>query len=118
MAEGTSEYADALLAVATELGLTLAAPAAALLTARQHVEPHNRPWLAQLSEAARAVVVDLDADGARDAGLLCAASGNPDAHPALAHAALVGIQRSWPVVTTVPDSVLALSSDVRTETIP
>jgi hypothetical protein len=118
IAGGTSDYADALLAVATELGLTLAVPAASLLAAWQQVSPGDRVWLAGLTDAATVVVVNLDADDARDAGLLAAASGLDNVGADAAHAALTGLRRAWSVVTKVPGDVGALSPEVRTETIP
>lgn len=77
-----------------------------------------RPWLELLTEAATVVVVPLDDEAARDAGLLAALSGHPDTHSAACHAALVGIRRGWPVVTARPEVIQALSGEVRTETIP
>jgi hypothetical protein len=118
MAVGNSPYAQALLDVATQHNIPLALPATALQAVWQAVEPEHWPWLELLSDAATVVVVPLDDEAARDAGLLAALSGHPDTHPAAAHAALVGIQRGWPVVTKRPDVVQALSGDVRTETIP
>jgi hypothetical protein len=118
MAVGDSPYAQALLDVATQHNIPLAVPATALQAAWQAAAPEHWPWLELLAEAATVVVVPLDDDAARDAGLLAALSGHPDAHPAACHAALVGIRRGWPVVTQRPEVIQVLSGQVRTETIP
>jgi len=118
MAVGDSPYAQALLDVSAQLNIPLAVPASALQAVWQAAEPEHWPWLELLAESATVVVVPLDAESARDAGLLAALSGNPDTHPAATQAALVGIRRGWPVVTRRPDVIQALSGDVRTETIP
>lgn len=115
---GSSEYAQALLTVATDLGIPLAVPATALQAAWQEADPKARPWLDLLPEAATVVVLDLTAQVARDAGLLAADSGHPGAPASAGHAVAVALERSWPVVTRHPDVLLALSPDVRTETIP
>jgi len=118
MARGTSPYAQALLDVATEMNIPLAVPAVALQSAWQAAEPEHWPWLELLAEAATVIVVPLDGEQARDAGLLAALSGNPDVHPAASQSALIGIRRGWPVVTQRPDVIQHLSSDLRTETMP
>ena len=118
MAVGGSPYAQALLDVATQLNIPLAVPAVALEAAWQAAEPEHWPWLELLAEAATVIVVPLDAEQARDAGLLAALSGNPGVHPGAPHSVLVGIRRGWPVVTQRPDMIQSLSGDVRTETMP
>lgn len=118
MAAGTSDHADALLAVANELGIPLAVPTTALQAAWQGCEPADRHWLDQLPLASMMVVLDLDADAARRAGVLAADAALPGAAAASAHAAVIGLDRGWPVVTLEPDVILALSPDLRTETIP
>jgi predicted nucleic acid-binding protein len=115
---GQSEYMQALTFVSTDLGFTLAVPATALQAAWAGAQPHEQAWLDVLPQGPTVVVLDLDQDAAKAAGLLAAQAGTPTAHPAAAHAALIGLQRQWPVVTTSPDVLLALSADVRTETIP
>ena len=118
MAIGDSPYAQALLDVATQMNIPLAVPAVALQAAWQAAEPEHWPWLELLTEAATVIVVPLDAEQARDAGLLAALSGNPDVHPAASHSALIGVRRGWPIVTRRPNVIQGLSSDVRTETMP
>ena len=78
----------------------------------------HRPGLELLSDAAPVVIVDLTAAGARSAGLLAAAAGAIEPHPALVHTVAVALERSWPVVTLDPDAALTVSAAVRTETIP
>jgi predicted nucleic acid-binding protein len=118
IASGESEYAAALLAVATELGITLAVPAAALEEAWRWSVPAERPWLELLAQASPVVVLDLDAAAARTTGLLASDAGQPQSAPATAQSAVVALQRDWPVVTRDPDAVLLLGSTLRTETIP
>jgi hypothetical protein len=118
IASGDSEYAAALLAVATELGITLAVPATALEEAWRWSTPAERPWLELLTQASPVVVLDLDAAAARETGLLASDAGHPQSEPATAQSVVVALQRDWPVVTRYPDAVLLLSSKVRTETIP
>jgi hypothetical protein len=115
---GTSDYADALLAVANDLGITLGLPATALQPAWANCPPADRPWLDQLPDAAMVVVLDLDQETAKDAGLLAAGARMPEVHLAASHAALTGIRRGWPVVTRRPDVIQALSGAVTTETMP
>jgi predicted nucleic acid-binding protein len=83
-----------------------------------HASSDIDTWLELLTDAATVVIVPLDDEAARDAGLLAALSGHPDTHPAACHAAAVGIGRGWPVVTRRPEVIQALSGEVRTETIP
>lgn len=118
IASGESEYAAALLAVATELGITLAVPATALEEAWRWSTPADRPWLELLEQASPVVVIDLDAPAARASGLLAADAGQPQSEPATAQAVVTALHRDWPVVTRYPDAALRLSSAVRTETIP
>lgn len=118
IAAGTSDYADALLAVANELGIPLAVPTTALQAAWQVVAPTDRHWLEQLPLASMTVVLDLDAGTAHRAGVLAADAGLPATPAASSHAAAVGLDRGWPVVTREPDLLLALSGDLRTETMP
>lgn len=114
---GSSDYTDALLAVANELGMALGVPATALQAVWASCPPTDRPWLDQLPAASMVLVLDLDEQSAKEAGLLAAHAGMSDVHPAAAHAALIGIRRGWPVVTKQPEVIQALSPDVRTETI-
>jgi hypothetical protein len=118
LTNGRSRYAEALLVVATEVGIPLAVPATALLAAWQTAPPAARPWLNLLADAAPVVVVDLTAASARAAGIRAADSGNLHAHPATAHAVQVATERSWPIVTRDPMAMLALNIEIRTETIP
>jgi hypothetical protein len=115
---GQSEYMQALTYVSADLGIPLAVPATALQSAWAGAQSHEQTWLDVLPEGPTVVVLELDQAAAKGAGLLAAQSGHPTAHPAATHAALIGLQRQWPVVTTSPDILLALSPDVRTETIP
>ena len=117
MAVGDSPYAQALLDIATQMNIPLAIPATALQAAWAAAEPDAWPWLDLLPEAATVIVLPLDEQSAKDSGLLAALSGNPSTHPSASHAALVGLGRSWPVVTKRPEVIQALSADVRTETI-
>ena len=114
----SSPYAAALLDVCNDLNIPLAMPTSALQATMAAARPEDRQRLLELPEIAMAVVLDLDLDAAWSAGLLASRAGLPSAHPAAAHATQVGISRGWPVVTKAPDVILALSSDVRTETIP
>lgn len=118
IASGESEYAAALLAVATEMGITLAVPATALEEAWRWSTQSERPWLELLAQASPVVVIDLDAAAARETGLLASDASQPQSEPATAQSVAVALQRDWPVVTRYPDAVLLLSSKVRTETIP
>ena len=111
-------YTDAMLAVANETNMALGVPTTALQSVWANCASAEREWLDQLPHAAMVVVLPLDVDTARDAGLLAARAGMPEVHLAAAHATLVGIRRRWPVLTRRPDIIQALSSDVRTETIP
>ena len=113
-----SPYTDALLTVATELAITLAVPAAALQAAWQHADQLSRPWLDLLPALSPIVILPLDADTARSAGLVAATSGHPDAPAGTAHAVHIARARSWVVVTADPHTVLELDSSARTETIP
>jgi hypothetical protein len=114
----SSPYAAALLDVCNDLNIALALPTTALQATMAAARPEDRRWLLELADAGICVVVDLDREGAWSAGLLAARAGLPSAHLAAAQAAQIGISRGWPVVTTSPNILLALSSDVRTETIP
>jgi hypothetical protein len=115
---GTSTYMEAVMHVADELNIPLAVGTTALQTAWAHAEPDQRIWLDVLTEGPTVVVLDLNEASARDAGLISAQSGNPDVHLAAAQSVLIGLQRQWPVVTASPDLLLALSPEIRTETIP
>jgi hypothetical protein len=112
----SSPYAAALLDVCNDLNIPLAMPATALQATMAAARPEDRQRLLELPDIA--VVLDLDRDTAWGSGLLAARAGLPSAHPAAAHAVQVGINRGWPVITKAPDVLLALSPDVRTETIP
>jgi hypothetical protein len=118
LATGSSRYAEALLTVATQVGIPLAVAAPTLQAAWSRAPLAARPWLELLSDAAPVVIVDLTAAGARSAGLLAAAAGAIEPHPALVHTVAVALERSWPVVTRDPDAALTVSAAVRTETIP
>ena len=118
IAAGTSDYTDALMVVANQLGITLAVPTTAFQTAWQVVAARDGPWLEQLPAASMIVMLDLDTATAREAGQMAAHAGRPAAHLAAAHAAQIGVTRGWPVVTRSPQTLLVLSRDVITETIP
>jgi hypothetical protein len=119
---GASIYGQALLRISNQLGTTLAVPMATYSTAWQvSTDDQERLWLDLLVDddaEPSIVVLPLDASHARASGLLAAGAGQPNAPQGTVHAAQLAIERSWPVVTKTPDAVLALSSDVRTETIP
>lgn len=119
---GASIYGQTLLRISNQLGMTLAIPMVTYSSAWQvSTGDQERLWLDLLVDddaEPSIVLLPLDAPHARTSGLLAAAAGRPDAPLGTVHAAQVAIERSWPVVTKAPDAVLALSSDVRTETIP
>jgi hypothetical protein len=122
IANQDSIYGQALLTVSNRLTHVLAVPMVTLSAAWAH-SAHNpsRLWLDLLvdEDAEPAVVViPVDAARAKSAGVLAADAGQPDAPLGTVHAAHLALERSWPVVTRDPDAVLALSSGVRTETIP
>jgi hypothetical protein len=112
-----SDYADAMMAMANEMRFELAVPTTAFQAAWAHCPPAERPWLEQLPSQRMVEMLDLDTEAAGQAGLLSATSGMPDVHLAAAHAVLVALRRDWPVVTTRPDIIQALSARVRTETL-
>jgi hypothetical protein len=115
---GVSDYMQAVMYFVDDMNIPLAVGTTALQTAWAHAEPNKRAWLDVLTEGPTVVVLNLDEAAAKAAGMLAAQSGNPDVHLAAAHAVLIGLQRQEPVITTAPDLLLALSADVRTETIP
>jgi hypothetical protein len=118
LATGTSVYGQALLHHANDAGIVLAVPAGALQAAWQQAEIPGRPWLDLLADLPTVMVIALDGVAARDCGLLAAEAGLPDAPAGTVHAVELAVRRSWPLVTTDPDTALTLSVDVRTETIP
>jgi predicted nucleic acid-binding protein len=117
-----SIYGQALLRISNQLGVTLAVPMVTYSAAWQaSTGDEERMWLDLLADndaEPSIVVLPLDAPHARAAGLLAASAGQPHAQQGTVHAAQVAIERSWPVVTRTPDAVLALSPNVRTETLP
>jgi hypothetical protein len=118
LAAGTNVYGQAVLRLAIAEDIPLAVPAAALQAAWQHASPAGRPWLELLPDNPTVVVVPLDLAQARDSGTLAADAGRPDVLAGTAHAVHLAVHRNWPLITAEPDTALALSSRVRTETIP
>lgn len=121
IATGDSIYGQALLAISNQLGATLAVPIVTFSAAWQSSTTPTRPWLdLMISEDAEpsVVIVPVDVARARGAGLLAADAGHPDTPQGAVHAAHLALERQWPVVTKAPDTLLALSTEVRTETIP
>ena len=118
----TSIYGQALLRISNQLGMTLAVPMVTYSAAWQACPGHAaRMWLDLLIDddaEPSIVVLPLDAPHARAAGLLAAGAGQPHAQQGTVHAAQVALERGWTVVTRTPDALLALSPEVRTETLP
>lgn len=118
LADGRSVYCRALLTVATQEGIPLAVPAAALQSAWQSVSLEGRPWLTMMPELSTVVILPLTGEDARDAGLLAAEAADPSAPIGTVHAVHVARTRGWPVVTADPATVHDLAPEVATEAIP
>ena len=111
-------YGAALLTVATNRGMTLAVPAAALLEAWAGSTPAGRPFLELLPQLAAVQVHLVDEATAAGAGVLAATAGQPTAAAGVAQAVWLAQASHWPVVTANPDAVLALDPRIPFESLP
>lgn len=111
-------YGAALLTVATDRGITLAVPAAALLEAWALSTPESRPFLDLLPLLAAVEIHAVDEVTAAGAGGLAADAGQPTASAGTAQAVWLAQTRPWPIVTADPDGVLALDPHVPFESLP
>jgi hypothetical protein len=113
-----SAYGAALLTVATDRGITLAVPAAALLEAWARSTGRLRPFLDLLPQLGAVQIHAVDEATAAGAGALAADAAQPTVAAGTAQAVWLARARSWPVVTADPDTVLALDPHVPFETLP
>jgi PIN domain nuclease of toxin-antitoxin system len=118
IARRDTTYGAALLTVATDRGLTLAVPAAALLEAWARSTPESRPFLDLLPLLEAVEIHLLDDATAAEAGALAADAGRPTTSAGTAQAVRLAQTRPWPIVTADPESVLALDLHVAFESLP
>jgi hypothetical protein len=113
---GRSEYGQALVDMAIDLGVVLALPAAALMEAWAGIAPAAWGRLNGFVQLSVVVVVDLDGVAARITGVMASRAGQPAC--GLAHAVHVAQTRGWPVVTRDREALLALDPRVPFESLP
>jgi hypothetical protein len=116
-ATGRTLYARALIRTAVEHNITLAIPTTALLAAWADIPTGDRPFLDLALELPVAVLDVLDADAARDSGLLLADADRSSGLDS-AHTALSARRRQWAVVTSQPGRLHAIDPDLEIEQLP
>jgi hypothetical protein len=104
-------YADAVLAVAHRKLIPLAVPAACFAEAIAEVDPKEGARVLSIREMPVVETVAFDDRSVVQAGVLMADASWPDAPMAAAFAAYEGRSRSWPVLTSRPETIARLGGE-------
>lgn len=115
VAVGATIYTRDLVDTATDAGLTLAVPSAALAAAWAVAAPLGRLFLDELADRSVVVVDPLDSAAARAVGSVIAGGRAPVER---GHVVAAARARDWPVITSEPGPLFALAPDVVHEVLP
>lgn len=120
LSTGSTQYAAAMLTVATDLAMPLVIPSSALQEAWFLLAPDHGIFLELLVDLSVVLVEDLTEPAARGSGR--AARETAAEHwlwsAAQAHVAQCSRTRGWPVLTRVPEAFVALDPALFVESLP